>query len=338
MAKLSRRERDDLARRRLTRVLASHGIATARTLEQKISDAGPTPQRIDPHILTRVRNRLVDEGRILRTIHHNTPWFCLHDTPTTTTAQRLQAQLPVLQTFTAGTLTTRIGQTLEIATFRALAQRPNTIFFGRFTDLDQHRDDKPYSKEEPPQHIGTNTLTGKQRLDFIEIHPQAGPLGLECKNVREWLYPDRREVKDLILKCLLLNAVPVLIARRIPYVTFWLLSRCGVVVHQTYNQLLPDADSALAAEVRRKDLLGYFDIRTGNTPDTRLVKFITVNLPRVAPEARTKFANNRDLLELFVRGQGKQAYRDFAARVRRRTAGTNEDHDWPDDPADWDAI
>ena len=33
-----------------------HGVATDRTLEQKISDAGPFDQRIDPHVLTDVRS------------------------------------------------------------------------------------------------------------------------------------------------------------------------------------------------------------------------------------------------------------------------------------------
>jgi hypothetical protein len=335
MGKLTRPDREDIAARRLQRVLARHGIATARTLEQKISDAGPTPQRVDPHVLTDVRNRLLQAGTIERTYHHNTPWFHLPHNDEAAISARLAVQLPVLQAFTAGSLTTRIGQALEIATYRALSQRPGSFFFGRFTDLDQHADDSLFSKEEPPQHVGVHALHGKQRLDFMLVHPQAGPLGLECKNVREWLYPDRLEVKDLIRKCLRLDAVPVLVARRIPFVTFWLLSRCGVVVHQTYNQLLPVSASGVATQAARKDLLGYFDIRIGNSPDARLLKFTTVNLPRVATEARAKFDTSRDLLQLFVDGDGRDAYREFAARVRRRTAGTNEGHDWPDDPADW---
>jgi hypothetical protein len=50
--------------KRLLVNIEAHGIATARTLEQKISDGGPFNQRVDPHVLTPVRNRLVDEGKI----------------------------------------------------------------------------------------------------------------------------------------------------------------------------------------------------------------------------------------------------------------------------------
>ncbi len=52
MAETSRQERLDIARRRLLNILRAHTIALGRTLEQKIADAGPYNQRIDPHVLT----------------------------------------------------------------------------------------------------------------------------------------------------------------------------------------------------------------------------------------------------------------------------------------------
>jgi cell envelope opacity-associated protein A len=45
--------------------LRSHVIACARILERKISDAGPTNQRIDPHILTEARKEPAEKGSIL---------------------------------------------------------------------------------------------------------------------------------------------------------------------------------------------------------------------------------------------------------------------------------
>jgi len=72
-----------------------------------------------------------------------------------------------------------------------------------------------YKKEEPPGYIGIRALPGDERLDFILRHSIAGPLGIECKNVRNWLYPCRREIIDTIRKCLTLNCVPVVVARRV---------------------------------------------------------------------------------------------------------------------------
>ncbi len=150
--------------------------------------------------------------------------------------------------------------------------------------------------------------------------------GIECKNIREWLYSDRPELKALADKCLHLDCVPVLIARRIHPSVFFVFNRCGFILHQTYNQIVPVADEALAAKARDKNLLAYFDIRLGNQPDSRLTKFIGTNLPIVMPGARERFDDHKDLLTAYCR-EG-MAYEEFAARVRRRAAGQNEDGDW----------
>lgn len=326
---LTREEREALATKRILSVLAKHGVANARTLEQKISDAGPLPQRIDPHILTPVRRALLDVGAVVRVDKGSNTWFHLGNAPQDLVQKRLAEQLGLFQEFTKGDLTLRVGQTLEIAAYRAMLEVPDLEFFGRFADLNDHADDKLYSKEEPPQHLGARSLPGDLRLDFIVRHPSAGYLGMEIKNIREWIYPDRDEITDLIAKCLALNCVPVLVARRIPFVTFKVLNACGVVVHQTYNQLLPQAAASIAAKVAHKEGLGYHDIRLGNTPDKRLTKFIATNLPAVAPEARSNFEAHKDLLAPF--SSGDMTYKEFAARVRRRAAGTKEDNDWPEE-------
>lgn len=86
----------------------------------------------------------------------------------------------------------------------------------------------------------------------------------------------------------------LMIGCRIPYVTFRLLQPCGVIIHQTYNQLFPTSDQDLADRARHKHNLGYHDIRLGNTPDDRLLKFITKNLITVADSARERFDAYKD--------------------------------------------
>lgn len=166
------------------------------------------------------------------------------------------------------------------------------------------------------------------RLDFIAIHQTAGPAGVEAKNIREWLYPNRSEVIDLLQKCCSIDAVPVLIARRISYSTFSILHTTGVIVHQTYNQLYPYADADLAALARHKAMLGYHDIRVGNEPDLRLRKFLSTHLPVLIPAARSQFVVYRDLLARYA--SGELDYPAFAWRVRQRAAGLEEEAP-PDD-------
>lgn len=206
-----------------------------------------------------------------------------------------------------------LGQTLEIAALRALQSQSNLIYLGDFRDLDTHDDSTPYSKTEPPSTLSGRRISGE--LDFLVLHPEAGFAGLELKNIREWLYPDRPEVRDLLLKCCTLDVVPVLITRRIHYLTFQYLQPCGVIIHQTYNQLYPNSAKDLADQVRDKTLLGYHDVRVGNMPDVRLIRFIHTNLPKVLPEAREKFDRFKDLLLDLGNGEDFEAFR---ARVESR--------------------
>jgi hypothetical protein len=306
-------------------VLRTYSIATMRTLENKISDAGPTDMRIDPHVLTEVRNQMIAAGVMQRVMRQNAPWYHLAGADQAVIGARLQVLVPMHRDFQR--LGMRMGQALEIAVFKALRMQNQMMFLGHFKDLDAHDDSTLYQKEEPPQAVSANAMPGDRSLDFLAITTTAGLAGIEVKNIREWIYPNREEVTELLLKCRAIDAVPVLIARRIHFSTFHVLSRCGVVIHQTYNQLLPFTATPLADQVRRKDALGFHDIRVGNDPDGRLQKFIGENLPKVLPEARQTFDRYKDLLMSY--GSLEIDYTEFAARTRRRSEGKNEDFDEP---------
>jgi hypothetical protein len=259
-------DRPEIAEKRIVNILKKHGIATMRTLEQKISDAGPYNQRIDPHVLTTVRNQLIKAGTVVR-VDNQAPWYHLNDAPEDFVAKRLAEQLQVYETLHHGGMGSRVGQCLEIAIYRALLEQDELDYLGSFKDLDKHDDSSLYKKEEPAQSLSGKSLEGDERLDFLVHHSEAGWAGIEAKNVREWQYPSRKEIVDLLYKAVALDIIPVLIARRIPFVTFKVLSPCGVLFHQTYNQLLPETEQEVAEKAKHKDLLGYHDIRTGNQPD-----------------------------------------------------------------------
>src|ERR1700730_7765375 len=183
MPKLSRLERAAIARRRLIRILENHSVANARTLEQKISDAGPPDQRIDPHVLTPVRNAMQREGRISVVKRGNIDWYFLPETSPNILEIRLKLQSATFIALGKGNLSQRLGQALEIATYKALLQLENATFLGRFKDLEEHGDDQLYKKEEPPQHLGSRHLEGDERLDFLVSTSTGNWLGVECKNV-----------------------------------------------------------------------------------------------------------------------------------------------------------
>ena len=286
--------RFDIALRRLRNVLNSHTVATDRILEQKIADAGPPKLRVDPHILTVARNALVSNGDIVRLERAGSPWYHLSTTNPDFIADRLGVLEPLHRHTCSGSFNRRLGQTLEIACYRAFGNQRLLTYLGAFTDLEQHDDSTLYSKTEPPNALNGLTI-GKRNLDFI-AHTQGSIYGgIEIKNIRQWIYPARDEIREMLLKCCTLDIVPVLIGRRIHFSTFSVLHPCGVLLHQTFNQLYPASEAAFAAQVRGKDLLGYHDVRLGNTPDPRLTAFITKHLPVLLPSARVRFDAFKDL-------------------------------------------
>ena len=88
-----------LGQKRLKNVLKRHGVANQRTLEQKISDAGPSDQRINPHILTNSLHHLIEETEEISKIQPsgNVPWYHLADADETLVRQRLEEQLPIYE-------------------------------------------------------------------------------------------------------------------------------------------------------------------------------------------------------------------------------------------------
>jgi len=227
--------------------------------------------------------------------------------------RRLTEQQGVHDRMCEHQFTSRLGQTLEIAVLKALQSQKAITFFGDFRDLDEHDDSTLYKKIEPPESVSGKPVCGGI-FDFLLISLEAGAAGLEAKNVREWLYPDREEVKDLLVKCCSIDAIPILVARHVPFVTFRLLNPCGVIIHQTYNQLFPASETGLAREAAHKRLLGYHDIRIGNKPDGRLLTFITKNLPKLLVSSRAPFEESKDLLAAY--GSGEIGYPAFAEKVK----------------------
>jgi len=319
-----------LAKSRQLDLLSRRVVATARIFEHEISDAGG--QNPEPRILGIARKILVRDGKLKQTLGKDDPaWFYLPDAPPDTVESRRATLADLHRELSRPAVTRHCGQCLEIAIYRALCAQPDARYLGRFRDFDPTdptRTRNLYRKEEPPYYIGNREIPGKGRLDFIYLHPFAGPAGVEAKNGREWLYPDGDEIKELLFKCVALDSVPVLIARRFPSVTIEILGMSGVVLHQTRNQLYHVADRELADRAKRKDSLGFDDIRVGDEPDDDLLRFIGTTLPEVLPEARTRFDEFKDLLARYT-GREIQ-FPEFAGRARRRAAGKVE-ADWEDD-------
>lgn len=138
-------------------------------------------------------------------------------------------------------------------------------------------------------------LPSVRPLDFV-VELNGVPFGGEAKNYREWLYPESVEIWQTISKCCEIEAVPVLITRKLPYVSFLLFKRVGMLGYQTHFQYFHPVVEPELTRIKAVDGLGYKDIRCSLKPDTNILRFFQNTVPKVGPEFKARFDSNRPLL------------------------------------------
>lgn len=296
-----------IAMARLPNVLERQTVACQKTLEQKISDQGPGHLRVHPHLLGLAIRELLKERNTITAYTHpatgHTKWFANASTSSTAVTTQLDTLAPLYKTVSTGTFLNLVGDALEIITFKTLQtlsdNSPRFSFLGSF-DLDAPKTSGGrFRKTEPPNTVSGHTSAG--RPDFILFGFDAGPISIECKNYREWLYPHHELIIDLITVALKLKTTPLLIARRLHYTTITnFLEPAGILAHETYYQYYPSDHAELADQARHKRSLGFSDIRATEDPHPRTLKFFLDNLPKVADRAAERFLRNTSALSNYV--------------------------------------
>lgn len=302
-------ERVSVAMARLPNILDRETVACQRTLEQKISDGGPNPQRVDPHLLGVALDELCNDRRFVVTHRHDstgsTDWYANARTSENDVQAKLDEVAPLYARTTRGGFGNHVGDALEIHVFKSLQQlqsdRRRYSFQGSFDLTHLPENTGRYRKTEPPQSVSGNYT--QKRADFILHGFDSGPICIECKNLREWVYPNQGIVKELITKALELDLTPLLVARRIQYSALAnLFEPAGIIAHETYNQFYMPHHADIADQVKKVRGLGFSDVRATLDPQPRTLKFFNELLPRIADNMAAKFRANRQALEDFAGG------------------------------------
>ena len=105
----------------------------------------------------------------------------------------------------------------------------------------------------------------------------------------------------MVKKCLTIDALPFLVARKFPFVTHAVFSRLGIMGFQIHNQYFSPLVEGSLAEIRHKDSLGYKDVITSdpNHSHPHLVRFLQA-LPTKLSSWRAKWDESRELLHEFA--------------------------------------
>jgi hypothetical protein len=302
-------DRIALAKTRIAKVLDREIVAHPKTLEQKISEQGPTGQRVDPHLVGLAIMDLL-ELRRLRTHHHlatgTSKWYSNLLARDPVVQARLDELAPLYDSVSGKAFGNQTGDALEIVVFRCLeniyANAPRFAYQGYFHLTEAKNEHNRFRKTQPPKNIGA-CLTTKE-ADFLQYGHDAGPLCIECKNYREWIYPHHEVIKQLIIKADDLNAVPLFIARRIHYTALSnLLQPAGIIAHETYFQYYPSDQAQLAAKVSHKRSLGFTDVVATDVPHERTVRFFETILPSLVSTMAQRWRRNRTSLRRYADGK-----------------------------------
>jgi hypothetical protein len=285
-----------IARARILRGLRRRIAATSSQLEVKVCECGPAYLRPDPHILTEALAELVGAGRIQPVwVHeHNLTLPCFYTLPQFSprpALDRIHALLPAYRCY-------RMLTDTEAYCSRALEQIVRASF------------------EAAGGYDPTPERLAESGLDGVYEHG-ANLLGVEVKNARAWLYPSSGRIWVTIAKCLNIHALPVLVSRKVHYVTHRLFQMLGIVSFQIHRQVFAPEIAPLLVDVQHTHMLGFKDVvALPPTPYEPLVRFLS-KIPMHFDDYRARWDRQRDLLTEFAvaRGLGDPAMPD---RERRR--------------------
>lgn len=301
-------ERIAVAKSRIQSVLDRDIVCNQKTLEQKIAEQGPKPMRVDPHLVGLAIFDLLHLNRLTAHKHESTgttSWLANPGTKKEVVASRLDELAPLYSKIKGNGFGNLTGDALELIVWKCLEQcyaaNRRYGFQGHF-DLSKPKKNGRYVRTAPPKSLNGKTFIGE--ADYFQFGYDEGTLCIECKNYREWFYPQETMIKELIIKANALDAVPVLIVRRLHYTTRSnLLEPAGIIAHETLLQYYPEDQAELAAEVKHARKLGFTDVTATEEPHPRTVRFFSEILPRIVEPMATKWFANRSALVAYALGE-----------------------------------
>ena len=292
-------ERIVLAKRRIQSVLDREIAAGRRTLEQKISDQGPVGQRVDPHLVGLAIMDLLETGRLKQRDVAGDPWYSNPGTSDQAAGAKIGRYAQLHALINSGAFGNLIGDALEVVVFKTLDRlytaQPRYAYHGSFRLSEPKNPAGRYVKVRPPKIIGSRSTL--KDPDFLQFGHDSGPLYIECKNRREWLYPHHGLIKNMIIGAIDLGCTPVLIQRRLHYTTISNFFRpAGIIAHESYFQYYPADKADIATVVKNRRAFGYTDVTPVEEPHPRTVKFIDDTLPRISGPMTERWNKNKDAL------------------------------------------
>lgn len=283
----------DIARRRILRILRTRRLASPHQLETKIAEAGPPHMRANPHHIHNALISLRKDG-LVHLAHEveTTKLYAPRDwDPTSTTDSERLTRIETGYKAYLDVQREDRGRSLERIIQKAIEESSQFLW---------------YNEPGRPPPSGTTVsgilLTGSGNLDHYLSYkgPQAFLVGIDDKSIRDWIYPERDEIRHLLRKCLAYNMLPVLVARKVHFTTRNLFHHLGALAFETHFQFFDPQYEERLADVRHKDGVGFADIRCPEHPPPHLVNMFSNTLVNLLPSFWQTFSNNAQLIREYT--------------------------------------
>lgn len=154
------------------------------------------------------------------------------------------------------------------------------------------------------------TTAGSMDTYCYYVSPSSGlprdsvPVGVEVKNIREWIYPESQELWQAIRAATELNCIPVLVTRRVHFATGRFCRSVGMAVCETQRQYFaPELrDDPRLLDVYRN--LYFQDILPWDSADRYTTKFFASTLPAMLERTVARYTRSKELLRAYAIGAG----------------------------------
>lgn len=307
-----------IADKRIRSILEKRRISYSSYFDIKISEAGPNYMRAEPHIIHNALKTMVMQGEVNR----YTPKTPLINAPAlyvpvdfkgAADHSRARNFIEWRNLFVESSGQSKYcGFVLEKMVFDSILATDHYHILGSAPSYnDQGYLDKGKGSELLTyQGNDVYKADAGSGFDLFAIHKATDtPIGIEAKNLREWIYPASVEVWRAIARGCTLNCLPVIIARKISFIArVGFFAEFGMLGFETNFQYFDhniqrDTNYKFKEKVVDKNRLGFADIKLikpNATKPSHLVNFFDETLNNYAEEYFEKFQRHKALLKKYA--------------------------------------
>jgi len=280
----------NISKKRVHNILNKYRVCSRTQLETKISEAGPSNMRPEPIFITQALKELTSREEIITIVNdtHELPNFYVQpgfDINNPKDRDRFDKIKSLYKKYRsiAGNVE-YCGNILEKVIYNSAVECNTFVIHG--------------APGCPPHHVNGHNFAeiGWPEYIFTYSSPESRPINaiVECKNIRNWLYPEAHEIWELFLKAAKSEMVPILVTRKIAYPVWYLFKAVGAIGFEMHRQYFDPSIKDDMEDIIHKDELGFHNIAFSLAKENRIIKFFDVTVNRQIHNLQSVFYSNME--------------------------------------------